>query len=97
MENTIKHTPGPWTLIKDGVANFCGVTTPKKWLLRIQQNGELLRGEQEANARLIASAPELLEACRLAKTYLEFNGGLGKMGITALKACNDAISKAEGR
>ena len=38
------------------------MATKENWLLRIQQNGELLIEEQEANAKLIAAAPYLLEA-----------------------------------
>ena len=61
--NKPKHTPGPWTLgystrhpIKfneyDLVQNVCTLN---------RHPG----GITEANARLIAAAPELLEACRL--------------------------------
>lgn len=68
-----KHTPGPWIAIhsipEEGSECF--------WL-RAQPGGTICRGfsqeigtingpqsgEQEANARLIAAAPELLEACQ---------------------------------
>ncbi len=68
--NTMKHTQGPWTasqddanglsryLVASGGRNFGhfegwaddGITTPK---------------ENRANVRLIAAAPELLEACKV--------------------------------
>ncbi len=47
-------------------------------------------GEAEANARLIASAPDLLEALRMAKVWLDFDGRFDMQGINA------AIAKAEG-
>ncbi len=50
--------------------------------------------EQEANARLIAAAPELLEACRLAFAYFDdedFSPGYVR------KMLSETIAKAEGR
>lgn len=65
-----KHTPGPWiqhaTLVyaKDG--NICEVGEPRK--SRIVHHDKLEIGSADwnegmANARLIAAAPELLDAC----------------------------------
>jgi hypothetical protein len=62
-----KHTPGPWhvrgRLIeadRHTVAALSKVT-----------DCDLLREESEANARLIAAAPELLEACETCLRLLE--------------------------
>ena len=56
-----KHTPGPWH-IKDGkvfAAAICRVDgTPD--------------GSAEANAQLIAAAPELLEACKIAMKIVQY-------------------------
>ncbi len=60
----VKHTPGLWISTGDGE-----IHTVKKYrndpicicLLRAQQ---ITIKEAEANARLIASAPELLEFCK---------------------------------
>lgn len=57
-----KHTKGTWSYTSDGEANFSGIATKENWLMRIQHNGELLLEEQDANTKLIAAAPELLEA-----------------------------------
>jgi hypothetical protein len=47
-------------------------------------------GEREANARLIAAAPELLEACKLALNAFERNDAID------WSVLSDAISKATG-
>lgn len=64
-----KHTPGPWHLIRCGGKDGSAVATiepkpdmmvaPNYWLVA---TANTLREEWAANARLIAAAPELLEA-----------------------------------
>lgn len=66
--DTQKHTPGPWTLSRNlGIASANG--------REILFPGHVSRGvdhpEREANARLIASAPALLEACQKALADLQ--------------------------
>ena len=53
-------------------------------------------GESDANARLIAAAPELLAAARLANQEM-LDLGVGSSGSPALVALWAAIAKAEGR
>lgn len=65
-----KGTKGIWIKTTDGEANFYGICTEKNWLMRIQQNGEKSIQEQEANAKLIATAPELLEKLLKAKSTI---------------------------
>ena len=63
-----KHTPGPWT---NGV--MVGVSGAHKAgldLAFITSPLESRRAECEANARLIAAAPDLLESLQLAVEYL---------------------------
>ena len=58
-----QYTPGPWVARPQGDANdWCLLTADDKWMAAFRQNGELMVARQEANARLIAAAPELLEA-----------------------------------
>ena len=63
-----KHTPGPWTsrkgrILKEaGELSFC-VADVKSVPLTYSKIG----GEYEANAKLIAASPELLEALKLAE------------------------------
>ena len=64
---TIQHTPGPWTLhetvrgirIEDSKTTVCSVFP---------------RGDKEANARLIAAAPDLLEALKALMVSIECAG-----------------------
>jgi len=60
-----QYTPGPWVARPQGDANdWCLLTADDKWMAAFRQNGELMVARQEANARLIAAAPEMLEALR---------------------------------
>lgn len=91
-----KHTPGPWKAVK---------TTNTPWSIVVNHDGPLpnehqgdlltqisgLRWESdEANAHLIAAAPELLEAL---KRILENKFEPDKITCIA----EAAIAKAEGR
>ena len=90
-----KHTPGPWN-VKDSdtvvgpagnvVAECCGysdkATTPE----------QQAQGGRESNARLIAAAPELLEACRLIVLAYGHMDDLTNPYVAAARA---AIRKAE--
>ncbi len=88
-----KHTPGPWRIsgadglrIKD--CNAAPVTITEV------RCSPLIDGDtNQANAQLMAAAPELLAACRAAVAYLE--NGPGGTGID--RACAqvlEAIAKA---
>ena len=59
-----KHTPGPWFVNHENICAPDGDCDP--WFVaKIDQDCGPSREEcPEANARLIASAPELLAACR---------------------------------
>lgn len=57
--NETKHTPGPWRRSHESI--------DPEWDIVIAQHGVIVAnvnacGQREANARLIAAAPELLEA-----------------------------------
>ena len=86
-----KHTPGPWRVVKDPTN------------LSLQVYGQTLalfecwrRSDEQtelANARLIAAAPELLEALCLAHDYLAGNGWDDDPRLYTIRA---AIAKATG-
>lgn len=56
-----KHSPGPWRVGRDGVYFGDTKSDARKWRLPITWSGTT-DCEAAANARLLASAPELLEA-----------------------------------
>ena len=59
------HTPGPWLLVEQGDANEYAVLTPdkKEWVIAFRLNpGRPIYAQEKANAKLIAAAPDLLEA-----------------------------------
>jgi hypothetical protein len=61
-----KHTPGPWQVHRTGlVVTFDGASSvayPGEDRCQAFANGDELRGQ--ANAKLIAAAPDLLEALK---------------------------------
>lgn len=98
----MSHTPGPWKVYRttDGIAiigigdaDGGGVTDPNFGLWRTGK-------EREANARLIASAPDLLN---IARRWAALDGGAWAVERHAREKAellNDtlvAIDKAEGR
>lgn len=90
-----KHTPGPWVQ-----ADFAGPTphgtaiqsTHDNWLVA-SCTGYYGRDVAQANARLIAAAPDLLEALELCLHAVELAGWEGD--LSAIKA-RAAIAKATG-
>ena len=88
--NTNGHTPGPWTASDErrGIFEIIhdGDLLAQVWGVRPAGDGDL---PAEANARLIAAAPELLEACQEALVWADNAGLKGRLAA--------AIAKAEGR
>lgn len=100
MNTKTTHTPGPWRI---------GVPDENGWGIYKNSGGYAIAVvpivydyPQIANARLIAAAPELLEACKLLVAYAEdvedeYSSGAfllpNRMDIDNAKA---AIRKAEG-
>ena len=91
---TTQHTPGPWnhaadslrpgrySIYHNGPIAHCGDTTAEP-------------GDGLANARLIAAAPDLLNACRQAADWIDRHRVSGALGVYDLARA--AIAKAEGR
>jgi hypothetical protein len=96
-EKKTAHTPGPWQAVDDEIlacdgdvriadVPLCDGTNPTEW---------------QANARLIAAAPDLLAALkdtsfRLATLIAAF-GAFSDANARALDAADNVIRKAEGR
>ena len=101
----MKHTPGPWiasfTNRKDPFARAY-IKHPSGFVCGIYggRTEEVCGADEaDANARLIAAAPELLEAIKYIQTYnSQAIGRYGENTETHLikVACENAIVKAEG-
>lgn len=61
----IQHTPAPW--IAKGQLVFAGETCQATFIAHCNPDSDLFQSTAEENARLIAAAPELLEALKCAK------------------------------
>lgn len=91
-KKTSKHTPGPWTFdgqhrrVSKNMAVICHVgdlCTDSQW------------EQDRANARLIAAAPDLLSACRIAlEAIKDAHHGISTDDREA--TIEQAIAKAEG-
>jgi hypothetical protein len=100
------YTPGPWTVERDGstvtMGGQCVITGPAP--------DGAPREEEKANARLIAAAPELLEALASLVEYadaysnqmLKFGYGAEQLGVGADSQsvsgkARAAVAKATGQ
>jgi hypothetical protein len=88
----MSYTPGPW---KVKTTDYAG---------RYVLFNDIVRGrvpkdfgdEDEANARLIAAAPDLLEALKDTRDCLAAHGYCSRWEREVLRLAGTAISKAEG-
>ena len=92
------YTPGPWKAAPFSSVVGCPITAqpdPKQNTIVVAGTrgafGEDYRGEIEANARLIASAPELLEALQFMVDVSRSTPGFSPM---AREQAERALSKA---
>lgn len=63
------HTPGPWSFYTEPQPNGCPIVGTRGLMVAMLAHSVHQADQQDealANARLIAAAPELLEACRYA-------------------------------
>lgn len=70
-----KHTPGEWRTVYESKTGTV-VKTGEKTIAKVFRNINLI--EINANARLIAAAPELLEALIKCKHFLNHGIGMTK-------------------
>ena len=99
MSEHSKHTPGPWRVVTK-TSQF-GVSGPMMESLHVySDSGGIADVENELNARLAASAPELLEACKLARRTIGILAGYVVAGTAELDQVmaniDAAIAKATG-
>lgn len=91
LDNKAKHTPGPWRVctrsawrIRDASDNTVSCTG----------NDSALAGKHEADARLIAAAPEMYEALKDAHRVLTKAGMSDAIDLDYIE---EVLAKAEGR
>ena len=88
--DTQKHTPGPWHRNIKPARKYAVIFAGRNTHVCVLDGIGKSDAEVEANCDLIASAPELLEALKLAIPYLE------DASSSVLRLVHDAILKAEG-
>lgn len=94
METKAKFTPGPWTV--DGPpSNLIVWSSAENRVCFLAHSNGLDDDRDIATGLLIAAAPDLLEAAKAAKKFLETD--LVEPGRTVFWKLVDAIAKAEGR
>lgn len=96
-----QHTPGEWTGQGHQRAShaFESLDIESESGRTIASLPDYPNAEDDANARLIAAAPALLEACKLAKSAIEsasFDRYAGAALTPAYNAVLQAIAQAEG-
>jgi len=84
----MSHTPGPWRVGDNGATVFGPKTNPRT-IVTLSKVAMILN-ETRSNARLIAAAPELLDACKLALGAFEHNWAIDWGQLSRV------IKKAEG-
>lgn len=102
------HTKGPWRLENDGhVYILIGSSDEHLAEIELQflnefdtdSSGQFSRETGEANARMIAAAPDLLEAIKLSKKMLDIfltNASQREAWGSELDLITSAIAKVEG-
>ena len=102
-----KHTPGPWRILPEECdkpyirvrGTVLGARYKVANVITPSYEGVHEREAEEtrANARLIAAAPELLEALKLmVERFADSAGYFGDFKSDAVKNAEAAIAKAEG-
>lgn len=106
-----EFTPGPWSVghtRKSSVSAFAHFETPVHVGSENRGNclaivylggpgaGDMSQGAIEANARLISSAPDLLEACERLLDGVDPHWATSEEGIAVVSKALAAIAKATG-
>lgn len=84
-----KHTPGPWSYTKCR----CGHPYCTQFEISTQRSA----GFEEADARLIAAAPDMYEALQQCLQHIEVDETTHGRQFAAGNVARAALAKAEGR
>lgn len=99
---TSKHTPGPWFTKREGFSTvYVEARLRGSTIQEVAACGPTEAGseQQEANARLIAAAPDLLEALILLEREMVESGNASSVDYgwkPAIEKTRAAIAKAMG-
>lgn len=91
-----KHTPAPWNLVWWGNERY-----PFPLSVLADNDGAWVARDgtvsSEANAHLIAAAPDLLEACEWLLSFVENTEGELGIVLGSANSARAAIAKAKGK
>jgi hypothetical protein len=92
------HTPGPWYAEGSDIGSAENVTVGVAIAGR-NDDGYISHAEVQANAYLMAAAPEMLSALKEIAECCErrLRKGKDQGDLDTLRVCRTAIAKAEGR
>lgn len=97
MTITTQHTPGPWKYGQESIDPEWWIVTLPGGLVVANVNAH---ANQEANARLIAAAPDLLEILQWITRCVSINGPVNTKAYIIsderMAAAHAAIAKATG-
>ncbi|MCL0102823.1 hypothetical protein M1N93_02545 [Dehalococcoidia bacterium] len=99
----MKHTRGPWHVELHNAPGLQASVRDKRNICICTFSGvdAATKDEDEANARLVAAAPDLFHWCRQAEHYIHSRSILGGASLTEserwlLKHLRETIAKTEG-
>jgi hypothetical protein len=104
MTQNTKHTPAPWEIGRadrgeDAAMVYCNSPDDAYNGVRVADcNTNLFLSKEQSfiNARLIAAAPELLEACEIAADYMHLHSSENTKTKADYSIIRSAIAKARG-
>ena len=88
-----KGTPAPWYFSNEGVLR---VRAEEDDVVVCSYAGYEYFEEEYANAKLIAAAPDLLEALQLCEEFMSLLPSTGFDGLARIEGARAAINKALG-
>ena len=88
-----KHTKGPWEVDASECLKVRNTSGSIAMIMQTHLRGRRSNDETHANARLIAAAPDMLEALMLTQR----TGMSGAQQLEAMQAARAAIAKATGQ
>lgn len=104
METKAQYTPGPWVSGISGGRQVLYVASETAWICgELRNQSDMPADEAEANARLIAAAPDLLKALEaLATLAVKGHSILARLQFSAegrelSQKVSSAIAKARGQ